>query len=87
MARRALACASSFLLATILAAPAFAEEREPVRVGTLLVPGPGGTLLAALITIFYRAPAPQVSRMPTTWTGPPPGSPRATVATVWQVRF
>lgn len=86
MARRTLACASSFVLATVITAPAFAEEREVPRVGTLVVPGVGGTLLVTIVRIFHRPPAAQAGRF-ASWGSPPTGLPRTTVVTVWRVAF
>ena len=86
MARRVLACASTFVLATALATPAFADGTEAPRVGAVVVPGLGGAVLGRMVAIFHRPPAPQVARMPS-WLLPPPGLPRATIATVWKVTF
>lgn len=86
MARRALACTWACVLGMVLSMPASAEEREVPRVGMLVVPGVGGTMLAAITTVCQRPPCPQASRTPT-WMASPPGLPRATLATLWRIAF
>lgn len=86
MAFRALACAWSLALVTLAATPAFAEEREAPRVGAVVVPGVGGTLLALTVAVLHRPPPPQPDRPPT-WSPAPPGLPRPTIATVWKFSF
>lgn len=86
MAFRALVCAWSLFLASAVATPAFAEEREPPRIGAVVVPGIGGRLLALSVAVLHRPPAPQTDRPPT-WSTPPAGLPRPTIATEWKIAF
>jgi hypothetical protein len=86
MARLALAGVLSCALVTALATPALAQEKEVPRVGSLVVPGASGQLLALMIRAFHRPPTPLAPRMQG-WVAPPPELPRPTVATVWKIAF
>ena len=86
MAFRALAFAWSLVLASAVTTPAFAEDREPPRIGAVVVPGIGGRLLALSVAVLHRPPGLQADRPPT-WSAPPAGLPRPTIATVWKITF
>ena len=83
MARLALAC---FLAATFFTTAAFADENPVPRLGSIVVPGTGGRLLALVIKAFHRPPPVPPARL-MGWRLLWPALPRATVATLYTITF